>query len=119
MQKPTSLLSQVATVVGCLAIAPVMVLATPSPSHAGPLEDGVEAVQIHEFDEALRLLRPLAEGGNAVAQFNLGFLYQYGHGVPQNNTDAANWYRRSSQQGFGEGQLGLGFSPLQGAGRAA
>jgi hypothetical protein len=38
---------------------------------AGPFEDAVAAYKHGDYATALRLLRPLAEQGNARAQFNL------------------------------------------------
>ena len=45
------------------------------------------------------------------AQAYLGFMYQYGRGVPQNYALAAYWYRRSAEQGNAIAQhlLGLMF----------
>jgi TPR repeat protein len=40
-----------------------------------------------------------AQQGNADAQYYLGLLYEFGHGVPQNHAEAAKWYRMSVQQG--------------------
>jgi len=42
---------------------------------------------------------PAAERGNARAQAYLGFMYQYGRGVPQNYGMAVYWYRRAAEQG--------------------
>ena len=40
-----------------------------------------------------------AENGDADAQDNLGFLYEFGHGVPQDDAQAAFWWRRAAEQG--------------------
>jgi TPR repeat protein len=44
--------------------------------NAGPLEDGVAAYRRSDFATALRLLRPLADQGDAVAQARLGLMYE-------------------------------------------
>ena len=41
----------------------------------------------------MRIWRPLADRGDADAQFNLGQAYLLGRGVPQNMTLAEQWYR--------------------------
>lgn len=41
---------------------------------AGPVEDAQTAYDHGDYATALRLWQPLAEGGNADAQFNLGFM---------------------------------------------
>jgi TPR repeat protein len=54
---------------------------------AGQFEDGIGALQRSDFAVAMRLLRPLAAAGNANAQFNLGWMYANGKGVPQDYKD--------------------------------
>jgi TPR repeat protein len=49
----------------------------------GPFEDATAAIERGDYEEAYRLTKPLAEQGNAEAQFNLGILYANGQGVPQ------------------------------------
>jgi hypothetical protein len=56
---------------------------------AGPLEDGKAAYKSGDYATAVRLLRPLADLGNADAQNNLGAIYYSGHGVPQDYAQAA------------------------------
>ena len=41
---------------------------------AGPLEDAVAAYQRQDYATALKLWRPLADKGNADAQFRLGVM---------------------------------------------
>jgi len=36
-----------------------------------------------------------AEQGEAAAQFNLGLMYATGQGVPQDDAEAAKWFRRA------------------------
>jgi TPR repeat protein len=45
---------------------------------ADPLEDGQAAYNRGDYATALKLLRPLAEQGNATAQNNLGWMYDQG-----------------------------------------
>jgi uncharacterized protein len=46
---------------------------------------------------------------DTAAQVNLGSLYDYGRGVPQDFKMAVRWYRRSAEQGndFAQRRLGL------------
>jgi len=64
------------------------------------------------YDEWL----PLAELGDAEAQFNLGVLYDEGAGVEQNLTTAAAWYRKAAEQGFIDAQTNLGIMYYHGLG---
>ena len=62
----------------------------------------------------LESLRPLAENGNPVAQYDLGRLLEEGLGLPQdfgpsrNYSEAATYYRKSAEQGNWEAQMSLG-----------
>ncbi len=75
---------------------------------AGPLEDANAARQRGDYAAAMRILRPLAEQGNAYAQALLGGMYSLGQGVPQNYAEALKWFRLGADQGFSFAQFGLG-----------
>lgn len=49
-----------------------------------------------------------ADQGNSEAQFKLGYCYQYGLGVTQNEQNALQLFRLSAEQGHSYGQLSLG-----------
>ena len=72
------------------------------------MEDGFAADARGDYATALRLLRPLAEKGDPVAQFNLGGLYADGAGVPQDYAEAVKWYRLAAEQGSAGAQNSLG-----------
>ena len=68
---------------------------------ASPLERGVDAYDNRQYGEAARYWEPLAVGGDAYAQNNLGVLYERGlGGLPKDYDQAAYWYRASAQQGY-------------------
>ena len=46
-------------------------------------QDGVDAYKRQDYKTAYKLFLPLAEQGNASAQFNLGVMYGKGQGVPE------------------------------------
>ena len=52
-------------------------------ARADDYEDALTAAKRREFATALRLWTPLAEQGNAGAQFNIGLIYDNGRGVEQ------------------------------------
>lgn len=56
-----------------------------------------------EFGKAFPLLQQAAELGNAEAQYNLGYSYQVGVGVEQNQQKAVQWYSKSAEQGYNDG----------------
>ena len=78
-----------------------------STAWAGDLEDGLAASEKGDFATALKLWQPLAERGNAAAQFHLAMLYQLGFGVPQDKLEALRWYTKSATQGLADAQYNL------------
>jgi uncharacterized protein len=73
-------------------------------AQALPLDDALQAVQRKDYAAAVRLLQPLAEGGDARAQVQLGSLYYHGHGVPEDDARALQWYDRAARQGHAQAQ---------------
>ena len=53
-------------------------------------------------------IRPLAEQGDAGAQYRLGVMYQLGWGVTKDYKEAIRWYRRVAEQGDADAQKILG-----------
>jgi TPR repeat protein len=77
----------------------ILVLRFAAPAAAGPLEEGETAYQSGNYETALRLVRPLAEQGNARAQFDLGVIYNNGRGVPQDYVLSYMWFNLSAARG--------------------
>ena len=97
---------------GCLAL----IAAFAASAVAGPLEDGLEAYRTKEYAKAVESWRPLAEKGDAAAQYRLGMLYAEGKGVEQNDATAFMWMRRAAEQGNAEAQYDVGTSYIGGLG---
>jgi TPR repeat protein len=66
---------------------------------AGPLEDAEAAIRRRDYTTAARIIRPLAESGDATAQYNLGVFYDNGLGVPQDKINAYIWFSLAAAQG--------------------
>ncbi|MFZ2094355.1 MAG: hypothetical protein WAU99_21680 [Pseudolabrys sp.] len=77
----------------------ILGLSFAAPMAAGPLEDADAAVKRRDYATAVRLNRPLAEQGNANAQYNLGTFYDNGLGVLQDKVRAYMWFSLSAAQG--------------------
>jgi len=82
-----------------LLAALVLSLSLAVPVLAGPFEDGVAAFERKDYAAAMRILRPLAEQGNASAQNNLGVMYAIGNGIPQDYVEAHKWANLAAAQG--------------------
>ena len=70
--------------------------------------EGWAAYQRGDFATAMREWRPLAEAGDASAQYNLGVMYREGKGVPKDDAEAVKWFRLAAAQGSANAQYFLG-----------
>ena len=57
-----------------------------------------------------------AETGDAIAQRNLGWMYEKGQGVEQDFKEAFKWFQKAADQGFANAQYNLGFMYANGLG---
>src|SRR4030065_430137 len=85
-------------------------------AYSGQFEDATAAYERGDYATAFRLMKPLAEKGDAKAQHNLGVMYDYGRGVPQDYTEALKWYRSAAEHGIPEAQHHLALMYYQGQG---
>lgn len=60
---------------------------------------GVLAYKDGRYDKALQAWSPLAKGGDASAQFNMGVMYYKGNGVARDPVRAFVWFARSAANG--------------------
>jgi len=67
-----------------------------------------DAYKRADYATALREWRPLAEQGDANAQYNLGVMYDFGKGIPQDFAAARQWYEKAAAQGHAGAQNSLG-----------
>ena len=87
-------------------IVSALLLLVASSSAAADFTAGLEAYLRGDYAIALREFRPLAEQGNAAAQFSLGLMYANGEGVPEDDIQAYAWFNLAAAQGLGEGEQG-------------
>src|SRR5436305_14233433 len=77
---------------------------------------GLAAYDRGDFRAALQEWLPVAQRGDANAQFNIGLLYAAGKGVKQDYRQAAEWYRKAAEQGVGAAEYNLGVMYANGDG---
>jgi TPR repeat protein len=77
-------------------------------SAAADLASGKHAYEAKDFATAFKEFTPLAEQGNADAQFFLGKMYFAGQGVLKDIDRALKWLTASATQGNADAQLFLG-----------
>ena len=91
----------------CLTLA--VLLGSAGVSVSQDFQKGSDAYNRGDYALALREFTPLAEQGDADAQFNLGLMYRNGEGVQQDHKESAKWFRRAAEQGHAGAQSRLGF----------
>jgi TPR repeat protein len=96
----------------------MLALALLAPAQAASLGAGVAAFNRQNYNVAAVIFGPLAEAGDARAQYYLGFMYETGRGVPQDYVTAVYWYRRAANQGETTAQFRLGLLFDKGQGTA-
>lgn len=81
-------------------------------------EEGSAAYEKKDFPAALGEWRPLAEADDSRAQYRLGLMHENASGLPQDDKEAARWYRLAAGQGHAEAQYRLWVMYYQGQGVA-
>ena len=98
-----------------MALALVTLLV--APTRAG-INEGVAAWKRGDHVTVLREFRPLAEQGNARAQYYLGRMYLQGRVVARDEAEAEKWYRAAAERGDAKAQNVLGILYAEGQGVA-
>ena len=80
------------------------------------LRQGWSNYKIGDYEEAFGLWMPLAEEGNSSAQVSIGLMYNQGHGVEENESEAAKWYTLASKQGYAPAKWRLAMLHYHGSG---
>jgi uncharacterized protein len=68
---------------------------------------GEKAYEAGDYKIALVEFTKAADGGDMNAQFNLGVMYEHGHGVNQSDMTAAEWYQLAADNGHPEAPMAL------------
>ena len=87
-----------------------------SSSWSADFGKGYTAYNSGDFATALREWTPLAEQGNASAQYNLALMYDFGEGVLQDYKTAVKWYTLAAEQGNADAQYNLALMYKNGEG---
>jgi TPR repeat protein len=72
-----------------------------------------------DYANAVSIWLPLAHGGDPIAQYELGFMYEGGLGVAQDYSEAVRLYREAVDQGNAKAELFLGIMYANGRGGLA
>jgi TPR repeat protein len=86
----------------------ILMLSVAAATAADSLEDAATAYRKADYATALRIYRSMADQGLAIAQFNVGLIYDNGQGVSKDEVQAMKWYRLAADQGGSDAQYQLG-----------
>jgi S1-C subfamily serine protease len=85
-------------------------------AEAASLKEGRQYYVANEYDKAFVEIEPLAEDGEAQAQYILGVMYLKGQYVTTDSTSAAQWFRKAADQGHAISQINLAILYARGDG---
>jgi uncharacterized protein len=88
-------------------VAAALIILPPGPAPAG-FEEGYAAYERGDYHTAFLEFMPLAIAGDPRAQGMIALMREFGLGTPQDQAEAARWYRRSAEQGNPVSQARLG-----------
>src|SRR6478735_7928828 len=88
-------------------VAAVIAALMSTPLSAQSVKAGIAAWQKQDYSAAVAIWRPLAEKGDADAQFNLGQAYRLGRGV------SLTWLERAANSGHVDAETTLGLLLFQ------
>lgn len=80
----------------------------PAAAVADPVDEARSEYLAGNYSQALEILVPAAEAGDANAQNILGAAYDEGNGVEIDYAAALDWWSKSAAQGFSKAQYNLG-----------
>jgi len=73
------------------------------------IEDYWECIFNQDYTSALKIIKSLAQKGDAEAQFCLGMMYHEEIGLPHDFEEEAKWVKMSAEQGFPDAECFLGW----------
>ena len=91
-----------------LCLTAAVLLGSAGMSWSADFQTGLDAYNRVDYITALQEWTPLAEQGDADAQYNLGLMYDKGDGVPQDYKTTVKWYTLAAEQGHAPAQTSLG-----------
>lgn len=85
---------------GCASTPPV------SPSEEARTQ-AKAAFQANDYQRTLNIVTPMAQAGEAWAQYTLGYMYHYGLGISLDRALAKQWIQRAAEQAYPPAQEAL------------
>lgn len=61
-----------------------------------------------DYPKAFSMIVPLAKGGHALAQYQMGLMLEQGQGTETNLAEAFKWYQKAADQGVADAYFAVG-----------
>ncbi|MDN3645853.1 SEL1-like repeat protein [Pontixanthobacter aestiaquae] len=106
---------------GIVAVSLGLTALSAAPAHAeteaDALAEGIEAYDTFKYDEAAAILKPLADAGNAEAQYRIAYLHLLGKGgMPESPERLFSYAEKAEKQGHLGARLMVAEAYLEGSG---
>lgn len=90
--------------------------AEPNNREVAALHSGIDLLEQKEYLKALDIFMPMALIGYSEAQYQIGWMYEYGTGIPQDSCIATVWFDKAARQNHTRALRSLAFSYMGGEG---
>src|SRR3954451_4661275 len=101
----------------CLRVSPVLAFVLlHATTGMAALAEGLDALNRGDYATAARELRPVAERGDAEAQYRLGLMYEFGKGFATDKAQSLAWLKKAAAQGHAAAEVELGVIYVSGDG---
>jgi TPR repeat protein len=90
------------------ALAALFVLPLPALAEEDAFDKAIHVYGCADYPKAFGMVVPLAEGGHALAQYQMGLMLEQGQGTPANLAEAYKWYKKAADQGVADAYFALG-----------
>jgi TPR repeat protein len=91
-----------------LAVAALLAAATPARAEEDAFDKAIHVYGCADYPKAFAMVVPLAEGGHALAQYQMGLMLEQGQGIDANLAEAYKWYKKAADQGIADAYFALG-----------
>lgn len=91
-----------------IAFAALFASARPVMADEDAFDKAIHTYGCADYPKAFAMIVPLAEGGHALAQYQMGLMLEQGQGTASNLAEAYKWYKKAADQGIADAYFALG-----------
>jgi TPR repeat protein len=95
-------------------LAMILLVAGCATTAHGPLDD----YNAGNYQKAFQGFLPLAQQGDRIAEYHVGYMYEHGQGVKKDYVTALSWLKKSADVGYADAQFETGYMYDNGLGIA-